>query len=463
MGERVHKALLIANWDFPRDPDQLPPLSGPSEDARQLRDVLISQRTGLHDPQHVEILANRTRGAVLRRIEDFFQDADPDDQLLLYYSGHGKLNLFDELHLCAADTTADRLVSSAIGTSAISTIVDASPAGAKILILDCCYSGSFKGGENMPGRLAGEGRFVLTASRGAELAPDAGKDETTSPFTGFLIEALAAEAEDSDGDGYLSIEDVYTYVSDRMRRRQLSRPQRSFAAAVDVIALAKTPSAAGPGSARTSALVSRPRPLLGVSLAVREEVERGRAAERSGQLWVAREAYKRAVDSNAGDWSALAADLLGVILHADGDIAGAKSAYNYVVASGHPEWAPRAAVRLGELAVATGALDDAETAFRQALRASHSTWSPAAANHLADLLAERGETQAARELYEQAARSGHPEWAPRALVMLGTLLAGDGEFMAAKASYRRAVLADSRAWTSEALAKLRDLENPSAP
>jgi tetratricopeptide (TPR) repeat protein len=458
MSDRVYKALLIANWDFPHDPDQLPPLNGPQEDVRQLREVLTSRRTGLHDEGNVKILPDRTRGEILRRIEDFFLDATRDDQLLLYYSGHGKLSLFDELYLCARDTRADRLVSSAVGTSAISTIVDASPAAAKILVLDCCYSGSFKGGDTLPGKLAGEGRFVLTASRGAELAPDAEAHETTSPFTRFLIEALAAEAEDSDGDGYLSVEDVYAYVADRMRRDRLSRPQRSFASAVDVIALARAPSDARPTA------VFRPDPPLRTSVAVslspsaaREAVQQGLAAQRSGQLWAARAAYEQAAHGGVGDWSELAASLLGAFLQADGDLTAAKAAYQQVARSGHRDWAPRAAVQLGELHLATRTHSEAEKAFRQALDSGHPQWAPAAANYLADLLAERGETAAARYLYDQAIHSGHLEWAPRAYIKLGALLVADGKVGAAKAAYRRAASSGSERWASEAATGLSEL------
>lgn len=423
MADRVHKALLIANWDFPRDPDVLPTLKGPKEDVRQLSDVLTSPHTGLYD--HVDVLRNPTRDETLNQIEDFFQEATRDDQLLLYYSGHGKLNLFDELFLCAKDTRADRLVSSAVGTNAISSIVDASPAAAKVLILDCCYAGSFKGGE-LPGKLAGEGRFVLTASRGAELAPDADADDTTSPFTRFLIEALEARAEDSDGDGYLSIEDVYAYVAERMREQRLSRPQRSFAAAVDVVAMARTPTIARP-------TVPVVRAVSMSTTAVVTEIQRGRAAERNGQRQIARAAYERAARGNAGNWSVLAADLLARLLREDNDIPGAVAAYRQVAESGHPDWAPRAAF-------CVGLLDSDESAFRQAIAARTPGWTPAAAISLADKLVAQGETRAARELYEQAVQSGAPHWAPEALRKLGDRLIDDGEPAAAKAAYRRAAL-----------------------
>ncbi|TCO60610.1 caspase, EACC1-associated type [Actinocrispum wychmicini] len=451
MGDRVHKALLIANWDFPRDPGQLPALNGPRADVRHLQEVLTSQRTGLYHPDHVQVLSNRTRGGMLRRIEDFFLDATRDDQLLLYYSGHGKLSLFDELFLCAKDTRVDRLVSTAVSTSAVSTVVDASPAAAKILILDCCYAGSFKGSAG-PGKLAGEGRFVLTASRGAELAPDADAADTTSPFTRFLVEALDAKAEDSDGDGYLSVDDVYTYVADRMREERLSRPQRSFAAAVDVIALARTPAGARPLPPVAINPPKRAVPLLSPADA-REEVQRGREAERNGQLRAAREAYERAARGNAGDWSVLAADLLGPLLEAGDDIPGATAAYQQVAASGHPDWAPRAAVRVAHHLEAKGR----EAACRLAIASGHPEWAPAAASLLADDLTAQGNTRAARELYDQAIHSGHSEWAARALVMVGTLLAGEGEVAAAKAAYRRAVLSGNDRWAGEAAARLNDI------
>jgi hypothetical protein len=174
-------------------------------------------------------------------MEAFFRSADRDDQLLLYYSGHGFPDINGNLYLCACDTTTSSLVATGISDGEINAIINLSAARTVIVILDCCYSGAFKGA--LPSGLKGEGRFVITSSRRGQLAADAELVTGASLFTGYLVEGLRLGTLDANGDGYVVLNDLYDYVLHQLRPTG-QIPQRNVHHAVDdaIIARARQPS-----------------------------------------------------------------------------------------------------------------------------------------------------------------------------------------------------------------------------
>jgi hypothetical protein len=109
--------------------------------------------------------------------------------------------------------------------------VDRSLARRIVLLLDCCYSGAFargmkaKSGEriDLEGQLDGRGSVVLTASTSTQEAFEDGEPTgggAGSIFTDAVIEGLDSGAADTDGDGEISIRELYDYVHYRVSERQ---------------------------------------------------------------------------------------------------------------------------------------------------------------------------------------------------------------------------------------------------
>jgi hypothetical protein len=140
-----YKALLISNSEFPEDPHNLFPLQGPVNDSPLLRDALTDRDLGVFDLADVRLLPERSKRDILTAVEGFFSAAERDDQLLLYYSGHGFPDINGNLYLCARDTTTSSLVATGVSDGEVNAIINLSAARAVIVILDCCYSGAFKG------------------------------------------------------------------------------------------------------------------------------------------------------------------------------------------------------------------------------------------------------------------------------------------------------------------------------
>ncbi|SES47423.1 caspase family protein [Actinokineospora terrae] len=241
MAERTYRALLVTNGAFPDDPGGLAPLLGPARDAELMRSALTDPRTGLHLPADVRVVADADQRGVLVALDEFFDGAARDDQLLLYYSGHGKLDAHGNLHLAARDTRADRIMSTGVAARAVVEMMAASRARAKVVLLDCCHSGGFKSAPDLPRHLGGRGVFVLASSLSVQLTRDAEQPGEPSPFTRYAAECLAA-GHPATG-GYVTVDDLYRHIADRMADARLSTPQRRFDDAVDTVALARTPTA----------------------------------------------------------------------------------------------------------------------------------------------------------------------------------------------------------------------------
>ena len=115
----------------------------------------------------------------------------------------------------------------------------------KVLVLDCCYAGAFPVGLGIKGdpsvhaleQLGGRGCVVLTSSDAMQLSFEGNQVTETGPaslrsgpsslFTRFLIEGLRTGKADLDGDGDITLDELYSYVHDRVTDEQpLQRPKK---------------------------------------------------------------------------------------------------------------------------------------------------------------------------------------------------------------------------------------------
>jgi len=251
MGDPTYKALLIGNSTFPNDPHNLQSLEGPVNDISVLRDALTDPQVGLFEPTAVRMLPERTMAEILIELETFFGSAARDDRLLLYYSGHGLLTDENRLLLCARDTRTDVVKATSVSAMAINDMIDSSAAQTTIIVLDCCYSGAFKGA-GLPESLKGNGRFLLTSTRSGQLANDATRRNGTSLFTQHLVDGLLNAVPDTNGDGYVELGEIYDYVHARLVSEGRQIPQRSFSGGGSV-AVARRPHELADGESRPSA------------------------------------------------------------------------------------------------------------------------------------------------------------------------------------------------------------------
>jgi EAL domain-containing protein (putative c-di-GMP-specific phosphodiesterase class I) len=204
---------------------ELPGLESARKDVIALEEILNHRALGGFD--QVKILIDPEVQKMQQEIELFFSDAQPDDLNLLYFSGHG---IKDERgHLCFSALNSKTspkdgklLKSTVLRSDFIHDAMYHCSAKQQVIILDCCFSGSFDArvakGAGMAGVMSdlekyfrADGRVVLTSSDRLEYSyehPESG----LSIYTHHLVHGVRSGHADLDQDGKISIQDLHTYL-----------------------------------------------------------------------------------------------------------------------------------------------------------------------------------------------------------------------------------------------------------
>jgi len=219
-------ALLIGTTSY--QDSRLNKLASPEVDIRALADTLRDPTIGAYDD--VNLLLNQSSSAILQAVEQFFKRRANTDLLLLYFSGHGVRGNHDKLYLAAENTNLELLNSTALSSDFIKDAMDSSKSERQVLILDCCYSGSFLHGTKATTvgdqvfaasafKGNGFGRVIMTATDKTQVAWEGQRvtgQVQKSVFTEHLIEGLKSGEADHDRDGWVGLEELYKYVYNRM-------------------------------------------------------------------------------------------------------------------------------------------------------------------------------------------------------------------------------------------------------
>ena len=206
---RTHRALLIGNGRLGGASERFGPLRSPPGDVAALRAALTDAERGLHSRRHVQVVLDAPRERVLAALRAFFDGAGPQDQLLLFYSGHGLADERAALHLGTSDTMAQFPVSTAVPAEVVGQLADTSPAAAVLIVLDCRYGDAWPGSPSAP--LAGPKCLVLASPFGVPRADD---DDRVSAFTEVVAAGLTAgRAADRNRDGLVSFAELCEFVT----------------------------------------------------------------------------------------------------------------------------------------------------------------------------------------------------------------------------------------------------------
>jgi len=194
----MKKALVIGINSYPTKP-----LHGCINDASVFASTIETNGDG--SPNFSVRLETDvpTKSQLKTLIKELFDGNN--DISLLYFSGHGFLNEIGGYIVTPDYQPNDEGVS----MDEILTMANQSKAKDKIIILDCCHSGSF-GSSAISGRTAtqiNEGVVVLTASRDNESAVEVNGHGI---FTSLLINALQGGA--ADIRGHITPGSVYAYI-----------------------------------------------------------------------------------------------------------------------------------------------------------------------------------------------------------------------------------------------------------
>jgi len=217
-------ALLIANYTY--EDEGLRRLTAPAHDAEALAEVLRDPDIAAFD--EVTVLVDEPHHRIGQAIGEFFSDRRHDDLTLLYFTGHGLKDDEGQLHLATADTRRDNLLFTSLPAERIDRAMTACMSRRQVLILDCCYSGAFpaarlatKGDTDVRtlDKFHGRGRTVLTASDATQYSFEGDRVSGSAPqsvFTRHLVQGLRDGSADLDGDGDITLDELYAYVHERV-------------------------------------------------------------------------------------------------------------------------------------------------------------------------------------------------------------------------------------------------------
>ena len=182
-----YHALVIGNNEYQSFPKLKTAVNDSMAIAKLLQEGYKFQAT---------LLTNATRGQILRALNDLRKTLDKNDNLLIYYAGHGWLDkAADEGYWLPVDAAPDDPVNW-IANSSITAAITAITAKHVMVIADSCYSGKLmrgvkvrEKGTGVLEKLAGKRTRVVMSSGGLEPVTDAGAGEH-SIFAAALITAL---------------------------------------------------------------------------------------------------------------------------------------------------------------------------------------------------------------------------------------------------------------------------------
>ncbi len=219
----AREALIVAIAYY-RDP-RLQRLRAPAADAAALGRVLADAAVGGF---RVELSLDEDETKLSRRLARFFADRRPADLLLVHFSCHGIKDASGELYLAAADTETHLLSATGISSRWLNERIGQCRSTRIVVFLDRCFSGSFpfsvhfRANEqlNVQDHLLGRGRVVITASNAMEYSFEGERLSGAgqpSIFTTAVVEGLETGKADRDGDRFVSVDELYEYVYDRVR------------------------------------------------------------------------------------------------------------------------------------------------------------------------------------------------------------------------------------------------------
>ena len=236
-------ALLVANSKY-SDP-KLGHLDSPVSDAERLRKQLESDACG-----NFEVIPayDFSPDDAKDEIQAFFFDnANKNDLLLFFYSGHG-LRENGELYFAFKDTKKTVPDSRSISAKYLTSRINDSHAEKIVTILDCCFAGLIADGRSKGAAglyksdfpMEAKGRYTLFAAGSTQ---EAKEKDGVSVYSRHLIDALNFSGDLSD-EPTLTANSLHQYLRNNVRLERAGHlPDMTTSGTDNEIVLARNPNA----------------------------------------------------------------------------------------------------------------------------------------------------------------------------------------------------------------------------
>ena len=235
------------------------PLDNAVNDVRRMRQTLIDIY-GFDAPEEWLLTDEQaTAPAIYALVDALRQNLQSNDNLVFFYAGHGaevrdvvggeEVGRTGYIVPVNVKGPVDQVSSQYVNIQVLLEALARLPARHVLVILDSCYSGlalesNFKtrgGGETQQVRdlVSRVSRRILVSAQADQLAADGGRDfPKNSLFTGWLVAGLERAAQsgggdpspDTDGDGMVTVTELYSFVRGRVGSDSQSRQTPDFGA-----------------------------------------------------------------------------------------------------------------------------------------------------------------------------------------------------------------------------------------
>ncbi|WP_406730838.1 caspase, EACC1-associated type [Streptomyces sp. NBC_01794] len=237
MSDNDRYAMLIGVSTYDSDAyDNLPPVRA---DLHYMQAVLESTEIGMYND--CAMVPEPTRAEMLHAVESFLEERQASETALLYFSGHGEFREADnQLYFLTRDTDPGDLPATAVPAEFLERMLQSCRASSKIVLLDCCSSGSVVQGWTAKGGgrdalegpspstlLRPTGVYFITASdalQAASAMAPPGSALGTSRFTGEIVEGLRT-GRIKEG-GWITPDDLFDYLTSQMARNGVPEEQQ---------------------------------------------------------------------------------------------------------------------------------------------------------------------------------------------------------------------------------------------
>ena len=160
-------------------------------------------------PDRIKLLTNRQakHDNIVYHTRQLFQQAQADDIVIFFFSGHGNRDVF-----FAHDKE--------LYTSTLKKIFKQTKAKRKLIFADACRSGTLRqpGNQTASSRIdLGQNVLLFLSSRSDQLSREA-SDLKNGVFTYFLLAGLRGGA-DVNKDGYITAKELFNFVYPKVKQR----------------------------------------------------------------------------------------------------------------------------------------------------------------------------------------------------------------------------------------------------
>lgn len=209
-------ALIIANANYSNP--AISSLKRPINDAKALKEILVARYT--FERENVMTLFDSKRENVILSLDELLKTLTPDDNLLIYYAGHGKLDEYSDMgYWLLSDANPNSRVNW-LANSDITNYIKSFKSRHVLLVADACFAGSIfetRGVNEAPMAIQdlykAKSRKAMTSGGTTEVSDD-------SKFSEYFLDFLK-----NNTIPQISSQEVYFRILKSVQNNSLTSPR----------------------------------------------------------------------------------------------------------------------------------------------------------------------------------------------------------------------------------------------